>query len=229
MREPQAMRRRSRRARTSAAPSSAEATVVRTTTASVWGMWATGPDTWATERAPMGRALPGRDSGELVEVTTTPPVGWLDAGPPSAYFRSYVPRRPDRPRCPRAQPAERRCRHPPQQAHGHHRAVGVRQVVPRLRYHLCRGAATLRRIALRVRPAIPRAHGEARRRHDRGAVAGDLDRAETAGHNPRSTVGTVTEIYDYLRLLFARAGTPHCPNCGRAVQRQSAGQITESI
>ncbi len=52
---------------------------------------------------------------------------------------------------------------------------------------------------------------------------------KTAGHNPRSTVGTVTEIYDYLRLLFARAGTPHCPNCGRAVQRQSAGQITEMI
>jgi len=52
---------------------------------------------------------------------------------------------------------------------------------------------------------------------------------KTAGHNPRSTVGTVTEIYDYLRLLFARAGTPHCPTCGRPVQRQSAGQITELI
>src|ERR687886_507508 len=52
---------------------------------------------------------------------------------------------------------------------------------------------------------------------------------KTAGHNPRSTVGTVTEIYDYLRLLFARAGTPHCPNCGRPVQRQSAGQIADTI
>ena len=52
---------------------------------------------------------------------------------------------------------------------------------------------------------------------------------KTAGHNPRSTVGTVTEIYDYLRLLYARAGTPHCPNCGRAVQRQSAGQIADGI
>jgi excinuclease ABC subunit A len=52
---------------------------------------------------------------------------------------------------------------------------------------------------------------------------------KTAGHNPRSTVGTVTEIYDYLRLLYARAGTPHCPNCGRPVQRQSAGQITDAI
>ncbi|HUR00187.1 MAG TPA: excinuclease ABC subunit UvrA [Gemmatimonadaceae bacterium] len=52
---------------------------------------------------------------------------------------------------------------------------------------------------------------------------------KTAGHNPRSTVGTVTEIYDYLRLLWARAGVPHCPSCGRAVERQSAGQIADSI
>ncbi|MFL5633953.1 MAG: excinuclease ABC subunit UvrA, partial [Gemmatimonadaceae bacterium] len=52
---------------------------------------------------------------------------------------------------------------------------------------------------------------------------------KSAGHNPRSTVGTVTEIYDYLRLLYARAGTPHCPNCGRPVERQSSGQITDAI
>ena len=52
---------------------------------------------------------------------------------------------------------------------------------------------------------------------------------KSAGHNPRSTVGTVTEIYDYLRLLYARAGTPHCPNCGRPVERQSAGQIADSV
>ena len=51
---------------------------------------------------------------------------------------------------------------------------------------------------------------------------------KSAGHNPRSTVGTVTEIYDYLRLLYARAGTPHCPECGRAVQRQSPAQIAET-
>ncbi len=47
--------------------------------------------------------------------------------------------------------------------------------------------------------------------------------------NPRSTVGTVTEIYDYLRLLFARVGVPHCPNCGREVSRQSADQIVDTI
>ena len=48
-------------------------------------------------------------------------------------------------------------------------------------------------------------------------------------HNPRSTVGTVTEIYDYLRLLFARAGIPHCPICGREVVKQSAQEIVDAI
>jgi len=49
------------------------------------------------------------------------------------------------------------------------------------------------------------------------------------GHNPRSTVGTVTEIYDYLRLLYARAGTPHCPQCGRVVRQQTVEQIVDSV
>ncbi|MFL5520877.1 MAG: excinuclease ABC subunit UvrA [Gemmatimonadales bacterium] len=52
---------------------------------------------------------------------------------------------------------------------------------------------------------------------------------KTTGQNPRSTVGTVTEIYDYLRLLWARAGTPHCPNDGSPVARQSASQITDAV
>lgn len=50
-----------------------------------------------------------------------------------------------------------------------------------------------------------------------------------ASHNPRSTVGTVTEIYDYLRLLYARVGIPHCPECGRVVTRQSAQEIVDII
>ncbi len=50
-----------------------------------------------------------------------------------------------------------------------------------------------------------------------------------ASHNPRSTVGTVTEIYDYLRLLFARIGHPHCPNCGREISHLSKEQITQSV
>ena len=52
---------------------------------------------------------------------------------------------------------------------------------------------------------------------------------KTTGHNPRSTVGTVTEIYDYLRLLWARVGVPHCPNDGSAIERQSASQITATV
>jgi excinuclease ABC subunit A len=50
-----------------------------------------------------------------------------------------------------------------------------------------------------------------------------------ASHNPRSTVGTVTEIYDYLRLLYARIGQPHCPKCGRPVTRQTVQQIVDAI
>src|SRR5215212_1566057 len=50
-----------------------------------------------------------------------------------------------------------------------------------------------------------------------------------ASHNPRSTVGTVTEIYDYLRLLYARVGRPHCPNCGRPIQQQTVEQIVDAV
>ncbi len=52
---------------------------------------------------------------------------------------------------------------------------------------------------------------------------------KTTSKNPRSTVGTVTEIYDYLRLLFARIGIPHCPVCGRAIERQTSDQIVDRI
>ena len=47
--------------------------------------------------------------------------------------------------------------------------------------------------------------------------------------NPRSTVGTVTEIYDYLRLMYARIGHPHCPNCGREISKQSIEQIADQV
>lgn len=52
---------------------------------------------------------------------------------------------------------------------------------------------------------------------------------KTASRNPRSTVGTVTEIYDYLRLLFAKIGHPHCPNCGKKISRQSVSEIIQNI
>ena len=52
---------------------------------------------------------------------------------------------------------------------------------------------------------------------------------KSTNHNPRSTVGTVTEIYDYLRLLYARAGIPHCPNCGRVIEKQTVDQMVDQI
>ena len=55
-----------------------------------------------------------------------------------------------------------------------------------------------------------------------------IDQKSTS-HNPRSTVGTVTEIYDYLRLLFARVGHPHCPNCGREISNMTKEQITNAL
>jgi excinuclease ABC subunit A len=55
-----------------------------------------------------------------------------------------------------------------------------------------------------------------------------IDQKSTS-HNPRSTVGTITEIYDYLRLMYARAGRPHCPNCGRTISRQTPQQIVDQV
>ena len=55
-----------------------------------------------------------------------------------------------------------------------------------------------------------------------------IDQKSTS-HNPRSTVGTVTEIHDYLRLLYARVGHPHCPKCGRPISRQSIDQMIDTI
>ncbi len=55
-----------------------------------------------------------------------------------------------------------------------------------------------------------------------------IDQKSTS-RNPRSTVGTITEVYDYLRLLFARAGRPHCPECGEAIARQTPQQIVDRV
>ncbi|MET0150646.1 MAG: excinuclease ABC subunit A, partial [Acidimicrobiales bacterium] len=52
---------------------------------------------------------------------------------------------------------------------------------------------------------------------------------KSASRNPRSTVGTITEVYDYLRLLYARIGIPHCPNCGRVITRQTPQQIVDRV
>ena len=52
---------------------------------------------------------------------------------------------------------------------------------------------------------------------------------KSTNRNPRSTVGTVTEIYDYFRLLYARVGIPHCPKCGREIKKQTVDQMVDSI
>ena len=52
---------------------------------------------------------------------------------------------------------------------------------------------------------------------------------KSTNRNPRSTVGTVTEIYDYFRLLYARAGIPHCPKCGKEIKRQTVDQVVDEI
>ncbi len=60
------------------------------------------------------------------------------------------------------------------------------------------------------------------------SAAGSIDQ-KTTSKNPRSTVGTTTEIYDYLRLLFARVGVPHCPECGRVIEKQTTDQVTDKV
>ena len=119
---------------------------------------------------------------------------------------------------------------PRERADLHHRALRLREVEPCLRHDLRRGPAPLRRVALGLRAPVPADDGEARRRLDRRALspAISIDQ-KTTSRNPRSTVGTVTEIYDYLRLLYARVGRPHCPICGRPIAGQSVDSIVEQI
>ena len=105
----------------------------------------------------------------------------------------------------------------------------LRQKFPGFRYHLCRGAAALCGIALLLRPPVSGADGEP----DVDSIDGlspaiSIDQ-KTTSKNPRSTVGTVTEIHDYLRLLYARAGVPHCPVCGKEIRQQTVDQIVDQV
>ncbi len=88
-------------------------------------------------------------------------------------------------------------------------------------------AATWR--ALQLRAHVPRADEQAGPGQHRRPVAGGVHRPEDHVQEPRSTVGTTTEIYDYLRLLFARVGVPHCPECGRVIRKQTTDQVTDEI
>ena len=130
-------------------------------------------------------------------------------------------------RAPGAQPEGRPAGVAARRSGGDHGAVRVGQVEPGVRHDLRRGAAPLRRVAV----------GYARQflgqmdKPDVDSIEGlspaiSIDQ-KTTSRNPRSTVGTVTEIYDYLRLLWSRIGEPHCPICGRPIVGQSAEQIID--
>ena len=131
---------------------------------------------------------------------------------------------------PRAQPPQRLPRAAPRQAHRVHRAVGLGQVVAGLRHHLRRGPAPLRRVAVVLRPPVPRPDGQARRRLHRGPVAGHLDRPEVAPRatparrsapSPRSTTT--------CGCCSPASACPTAPSDGAVVTRQTPQQIVDRI
>ena len=112
---------------------------------------------------------------------------------------------------------------------GHHRPVGLGQVVAGVRHDLRRGPAPLRRVAVRLRAPVPRADGQARRRLDRGPVAGDLDRPEDDVAQPALDG---RHGHRDLRLpapAVSRVGQPHCHICGAPIAGQSAEQIVDQV
>ncbi len=134
---------------------------------------------------------------------------------PPAPLRSgaYGAGIPGRPRCSRAQPQEHLRHHPPRPADGDHRAVGIGQVVARLRHDLRRGPAPVRRVAVGLCASVPGPHGEARCRRDRGALAGDRHRAED--RRPQSPLHRRHRHRD-LRLPAAALG----PGRGAALSQR---------
>ena len=134
------------------------------------------------------------------------------------------------PGCPRAQPEERRPRDSARFARRLHGLSGSGKSSPRVRHDLRRGPAPLRRVAVSAyarqflgqvdRPDVDFIEGL--------SPAVSIDQKST-NRNPRSTVGTITEIYDYMRLLWARIGVPHCPVCGEVIQRQTVQQIADQL
>lgn len=123
-----------------------------------------------------------------------------------------------------------------------HGTLGLGQVLARLRHHLRRGSAEVHGVAVGLRPPVPRPTQEARCRRHRRAPPTIAIEQRSSGHNPRSTVATSTEIYDYLRLLFARTGTPTCwiptktkkdgtivERCGTTIAASNPSQITDAV
>ena len=109
---------------------------------------------------------------------------------------------------------------------------GIGQKLAGHGHHLCRGPAALCRKPQRLRPAVRRPDAKAQLDHIEGLSPAIAIEQKHIGHTPRSTVGTVTEIYDYMRILVSRLGQPYCPDCdmpigtqiGRRDHRQDPGQ-----
>ena len=106
---------------------------------------------------------------------------------------------------------------------------GQRQIQPRVRHHLRGRPAPLYGKPFQLCPHVPGPDGKAGCGQHRGAFARHFHRPENHQPQPRSTVGTVTEIHDYLRLLYARIGIPHCPVCGRVITQQTVDQMVDAV
>ena len=226
--------------------------------------WYTGPDLRAV-RPPFARAVAdlspapalGEHTDEVLRGLLEWPVGIVRDGciGPRVSFYKNVKRNPRsgdhgarldcRPRGARPQPPEYRRRPAPGPPRGHHRALGVGQVVAGVRHHLRRRPAAVRRVAVGLRPPVPRADGEAGRRSDRRPVAGDLDRAENhrlepaldGRHRHRDLRLSAAALRQHRRsalpelrsrdlLAVARAdpGHGHALSARRAHQRAGAGR-----
>ncbi len=129
----------------------------------------------------------------------------------------------------RAQPQECGCHHTARLADRYHRPVGVRQILAGVRHHLCRGPAPLRRVAVGLRQAVPRADGQAGRRLDRWPVTGDLDRAEDHLAQPALHRRHGDRDPDYMRLLWARVGVPYSPATGLPIEAQTVSQMVDRV
>ena len=110
-----------------------------------------------------------------------------------------------------------------------HRSVRLGQELARLRYGLRRGSAALHRIALDVCQAVSRSDAEAARGPARGSCPSVAIEQRNPTVSSRSTVGTATEVYDYLRLLWARAGRSFCRACGAPVRRDTPQSAADDI
>jgi excinuclease UvrABC ATPase subunit len=148
----------------------------------------------------------------------------LARAPPASWQRGH-----QHPRGAHAQPQEHRPRHPAQPAGGDHRPVGSGKsslafdtlyAEGQRRYVESLSTYARQFLQLMDKPDVDVIEG---------LSPGHLIEQKATSHNPRSTVGTVTEIHDYLRLLFARAGTPYCPDHHLPLQAQTVSQMVDAV